>query len=81
MLPPRSHEKPLHLSSIDVASGRVSCPRYLMDVSFGNRLRSQRERQQLSLTVIAERTKIKASLLEALERDDVSKWPPGIFRR
>jgi transcriptional regulator with XRE-family HTH domain len=52
-----------------------------MDVSFGNRLRSQRERQQLSLTVIAERTKIKASLLEALERDDVSHWPTGIFRR
>jgi transcriptional regulator with XRE-family HTH domain len=52
-----------------------------MDVSFGNRLRSQRERQQLSLTVIAERTKIKASLLEALERDDVSNWPAGIFRR
>jgi transcriptional regulator with XRE-family HTH domain len=52
-----------------------------MDVSFGNRLRSQRERQQLSLTVIAERTKIKASLLEALERDDVSHWPMGIFRR
>lgn len=52
-----------------------------MDVSFGNRLRLQRERQQLPLTVIAERTKIKASLLEALERDDVSHWPTGIFRR
>jgi cytoskeletal protein RodZ len=52
-----------------------------MDVSFGARLRSQRERQQVSLAVIAERTKIKASLLEGLERDDVSGWPGGIFRR
>ena len=41
-----------------------------MDVSFGARLRSQRERQQVSLAVIAERTKIKVSLLEGLERDE-----------
>lgn len=52
-----------------------------MDVSFGNRLRSQRERQDVPLSVIAERTKIKMSLLEALERGDVSHWPTGIFRR
>ncbi len=52
-----------------------------MDLSFGARLRSQRERRQVPLTVIAERTKIKASLLEGLERDDVAGWPRGIFRR
>src|SRR5688572_18050705 len=52
-----------------------------MDGSFGNRLRTQREQQQIPLAVIAERTKIKASLLEGLERDDVSQWPAGIFRR
>ena len=52
-----------------------------MDGSFGSRLRSQREQQQIPLSVIAERTKIKGSLLEALERDDVSQWPAGIFRR
>jgi len=52
-----------------------------MDGSFGSRLRSQREQQQIPLSVIAERTKIKVSLLEALERDDVSHWPTGIFRR
>jgi transcriptional regulator with XRE-family HTH domain len=52
-----------------------------MEQSFGTRLRLQRERQQVSLTTIAERTKIKASLLEGLERDDVSQWPSGIFRR
>jgi hypothetical protein len=52
-----------------------------MDQSFGTRLRLQRERQQVALTAIAERTKIKVSMLEGLERDDVSQWPPGIFRR
>src|SRR5688500_2607777 len=52
-----------------------------MDLSFGARLRSQRERRQVPLTLIAERTKIKVSLLEGLERDDVSGWPRGIFRR
>ena len=52
-----------------------------MDPSFGARLRSERERQQIALRTIADRTKIKLSLLEALERDDVSQWPRGIFRR
>jgi transcriptional regulator with XRE-family HTH domain len=49
--------------------------------SFGARLRQRREEQQIALSTIAEQTKIKLSLLEALERDDVSHWPSGIFRR
>ena len=52
-----------------------------MAESFGARLRQQRERQQISLASIAEQTKINVALLEALERDDVSHWPSGIFRR
>jgi transcriptional regulator with XRE-family HTH domain len=52
-----------------------------MPESFGARLRQRRERQQIALASIAERTKINLSLLEALERDDVSHWPTGIFRR
>ena len=52
-----------------------------MDGSFGARLRLQRERQQVPLTTIADQTKIKIALLEGLERDDVSHWPTGIFRR
>jgi hypothetical protein len=35
----------------------------------------------VSLTAIAEDTKINAALLDGLERDDVSRWPGGIFRR
>ena len=50
-----------------------------MSECFGARLRQQRERQQIALTTIAEQTKISLSLLEALERDDVSHWPTGIF--
>lgn len=52
-----------------------------MPDSFGAGMRERRERLQISLTTIAEQTKIKLSLLEALERDDVSRWPSGIFRR
>ena len=49
--------------------------------SFGQRLRAERERRGILLETIAASTKIKASLLGDLERDDVSKWPNGIFRR
>jgi transcriptional regulator with XRE-family HTH domain len=52
-----------------------------MAESFGARLRQRREQQQITLISIAEQTKINPSLLEALERDDVSHWPAGIFRR
>jgi transcriptional regulator with XRE-family HTH domain len=52
-----------------------------MSESFGARLRQQREQQEITLITIAEQTKIKLALLEALERDDLSHWPAGIFRR
>src|SRR2546421_12006487 len=52
-----------------------------MPESFGARLRRQREQQQIALASIAAQTKINFSLLEGLERDDVSHWPAGIFRR
>jgi transcriptional regulator with XRE-family HTH domain len=52
-----------------------------MAESFGTRLRKERERRRIALTSIVEDTKISLSLLEGLERDDVSHWPSGIFRR
>jgi transcriptional regulator with XRE-family HTH domain len=52
-----------------------------MAETFGARLRRQREQRDIALATIADKTKIKNSLLEALERDDVSHWPSGIFRR
>ena len=50
-------------------------------VAFGSRLRVERERCGLTLEAIAHSTKIKQSLLAALERGDVSAWPGGLFRR
>ena len=52
-----------------------------MSESFGARLRQRREQQHIALTTIADQTKIKVSLLEGLERDDIAHWPVGIFRR
>ena len=52
-----------------------------MPESFGARMRQRREERGIDLIAIAEQTKIKRALLEALERDDVSHWPSGIFRR
>ena len=49
--------------------------------SFGRRLRRERERRRIALTSIAENSKISVSLFQDLERDDVSRWPSGIFRR
>jgi transcriptional regulator with XRE-family HTH domain len=52
-----------------------------MTSSFGARLRQQREERGIPLSAIAGQTKIKVSLLDGLERDDLAHWPPGIFRR
>jgi transcriptional regulator with XRE-family HTH domain len=49
--------------------------------SFGRRLRRERERRRIALASIAENSKISVSLFEDLERDNVSRWPSGIFRR
>jgi len=49
--------------------------------TFGSRLRDARERAHISLETIASATKIKPSLLAALERNDISQWPRGIYRR
>lgn len=53
----------------------------MTDASFGARLRRERERRQIALSSIASSTKISLGLLQALERDDLSRWPSGIFRR
>jgi|SRR5262245_3071570 len=47
----------------------------------GPLLRAHRERQGLTLEALAESIKIKRSLLDDLERNDVSRWPPEIYGR
>jgi transcriptional regulator with XRE-family HTH domain len=52
-----------------------------MDLTFGARLRQQREQQHVTLAAISAATKIKRSLLEELESDTVAHWPCGLYRR
>ena len=47
----------------------------------GRKLREARERKGVSLRQIANSTKIAASVLEGLERNDISRLPGGIFGR
>src|ERR1700730_19250035 len=48
---------------------------------FGSRLRDARERRGMSLRHIANATKITVAALDALERNDISRLPGGIFSR
>jgi transcriptional regulator with XRE-family HTH domain len=47
----------------------------------GVKLRAHRERRGLTIAALADSIKVKKSLLDELERNDVSKWPPGIYGR
>ncbi len=49
--------------------------------SFGVDLRRAREHRGLTLNQIAEQTKVSAALFAAMERNDFSRWPSGLFRR
>ena len=51
------------------------------DSDFGARIRQAREERGISLRQIADTTKISVSVLEALERNDISRLPGGIFSR
>src|SRR5215831_8701824 len=48
---------------------------------FGRKLRDARERRGLSLRQISNATKISVPTLEALERNDITRLPGGIFSR
>jgi cytoskeleton protein RodZ len=48
---------------------------------FGARLKRLREEKGVALRDIATATKISVSALEALERNDISRLPGGIFSR
>lgn len=48
---------------------------------FGDRLRRARERSKLTLSQIAERTKIGAATLASLEQGECARWPAGVYSR
>jgi len=47
----------------------------------GSLLRTHRERQGLTLEALAQSIKVSRSLLDDLERNDLARWPPGIYGR
>jgi transcriptional regulator with XRE-family HTH domain len=51
------------------------------NVELGSRLRAHRERRGITIAALADSIKVKQSLLNELERNDVSRWPPGIYGR
>lgn len=51
------------------------------DGAFGGRLKQARKARGVTLRQIADKTKLSMVALEALERDDISKLPGGIFTR
>ena len=48
---------------------------------FGMKMRRLREERGVSLRQISDATKLSVSALEALERDDISRLPGGIYSR
>jgi transcriptional regulator with XRE-family HTH domain len=49
--------------------------------TFVTRLRRHRQRNGISLDQIAIDTRVKPELFEALERNDLSEWPKGLYAR
>lgn len=49
--------------------------------TFVTRLRRHRQRNQVSLDEIAQQTNVKPELLEALENNDLTEWPRGLYAR
>src|SRR5512139_4019477 len=49
--------------------------------TFVTRLRRHRQRNQMSLDEIAQETRVKGELLDALENNDLSQWPKGVYAR
>lgn len=49
--------------------------------TFVTRLRRHRQRNQISLDEIALETRVKRDLLEALENNNLTDWPRGLYAR
>jgi transcriptional regulator with XRE-family HTH domain len=50
-------------------------------LAYCEQLKDVRERRGITLSEIAQRSKVSEGLYAALERADVSRWPMGIYRR
>ena len=52
-----------------------------MPESLGEKLRQAREERSISISEVAEQTRISALYLEAIENDDYRTLPGGIFNK
>ena len=50
-------------------------------MSFGEKLRRERERQRLQLSDVASATKIGTRHLQSIEDEDIERLPGGVFNR
>src|SRR6266487_6843222 len=78
---PWLHDNIDDLARIHAVQARLAMVPDLNPITFGGRLREARERRGISLRQIANATKIAVAVLEALERNDISRLPGGIFGR
>ena len=68
-------------SNIDSSDPGSDASNVDAELDFGARLREARELKRITLNEIASATKISISVLEALEQNDLSRLPGGIFSR
>ena len=68
-------------SNIDTSDPGSNPSNVDTELDFGARLREARELKGFTLHEIASATKISISVLEALEQNDISRLPGGIFSR
>jgi len=61
--------------------GRTVAMAELSKPDFGNKVKRLREERGVTLRQIADATKISVGALEALERNDISRLPGGIYSR
>lgn len=80
-MPALNHDTGRGAPHVPVSSGGATPIAADARRAFGARLRTHRERRGISLSAIAATTKVKSSLLDGLERGDLSRWPVGIYRR
>ena len=68
-------------SNIDSSDPGFDASNLDTELDFGARLREARKLKGITLNEIAAATKISISVLEALEQNDISRLPGGIFSR
>jgi cytoskeleton protein RodZ len=64
-----------------IAKSKIRCARSCQLPSFGEKLKSEREKRKITLDQISSSTKIGTRMLQALEEDKFSQLPGGIFNK